>query len=248
MNQIFNQLSVIVPFAPNDYFWKDLLQDLKYLQKNSEIILVGPKAPDPEMLTKARENVTAQVRYAASGLGRGVQLNAGAKSALNNYFWFLHADTKVPRPSLFYLARTFEEKPNMLHFFSLQYLSDGPKIAELSSIITNFYTTYFGVPTGHQGFAMSRAVFYKVGGFSESTLAGEDHLFVWQARRRKVQVHHIKATLFTSARRFESEGWAQTIKNNLVTTVKYNSLGCLVLWRQKIIENNLLTSSKSQSK
>src|SRR5688572_913636 len=95
-DEILKDPSVIVPFTGADVLWKDLLQDLKALPKGSEILLVGPDAPDAEILHKAAEGLLAEVRYVHSARGRGRVLNAGAKASKKNYFWFLHADSKVP--------------------------------------------------------------------------------------------------------------------------------------------------------
>src|SRR5688572_20219517 len=116
---ILKDLAVIIPFHAGDILWKDLLRDLKYLPEGAEIILVGPKEPDAEIYKKATEDIIATVRYVYSPKGRGIQLNTGAKSTTKSYLWFVHADTKVPRPALKALADAFVTFPLALHFFRL---------------------------------------------------------------------------------------------------------------------------------
>jgi hypothetical protein len=69
MSDFFNRLSVIIPFTSEDLLWKDLLQDLIPLGKESEIILVGPDTPDIEILNKATQNMITPVRYVYSPKG-----------------------------------------------------------------------------------------------------------------------------------------------------------------------------------
>lgn len=236
MNIILNNLSVIVPFTGSDLLWKDLLQDLKALPKGAEILLVGPDQPDAEIFKKATETLIANVRYIESVRGRGVQLNCGAKNASRDYLWFLHADSKVPRPSLYLLESELIAKPEALHYFDLQFLSDGPKIVGLNSLAANMRSRYLGMPFGDQGFAMSRAVFLRVGGFNESAPYGEDHIFVWEARRKKIPLNRVPGSVFTSARRYESEGWGAVTRKRVYLTAKQATKECFKLVKQRIIE------------
>ncbi len=236
MTEILKRLSVIVPFHGVDLHWKDLLQDLRPLPKSAEIILVGPDEPPAEILIKASEYMVAQVRYVYAPKGRGVQLNAGAKAASKDFFWFLHADSKVPRPSLFLLSQSLQAEPEVLHFFDLKFLDDGPKVMFLNSLGANFRSRYLGMPFGDQGFAVSRALFYRIGGFAENAAYGEDHLFIWQARRKRVPVRRIAAPIFTSARRYDSQGWAALTSRRLYLTYRQAASEIVKLAKVRVIE------------
>ncbi|MCB0349683.1 MAG: hypothetical protein KDD38_00785 [Bdellovibrionales bacterium] len=236
MNIILNDLSIVVPFTSQDLLWKDLLQDLKALPRGSEILLVGPDRPDDAILKRATENLLAQVRYVESPKGRGVQLNTGAKNASRNYLWFLHADSKVPRPSIFLLDRELMLKADALHYFDLQFLSDGPRLVGLNSMAANLRSRYLGMPFGDQGFAMSRATFLRVGGFSENSKYGEDHIFVWEARRKRILLNRVPGAVFTSARRYESEGWGAVTRTRVILTAKQATSECIKLMKQRLVE------------
>ena len=236
MTEILKRLSIIVPFHGADLNWKDLLQDLRPLPKNAEIILVGPDEPSAEILAKASESMVAHVRYVRAPKGRGVQLNVGAKAAANDFFWFLHADSKIPRPSLFLLSQALLADPGAVYFFDLQFLDDGPKVMLLNSMGANFRSRYLGMPFGDQGFAMSRARFYRIGGFVENASYGEDHLFIWQARRKRVPVRRIAAPIFTSARRYESCGWVVLTSRRLYLTYRQAAREIIKLAKVRAIE------------
>ena len=236
MSEVFNNLSVIIPFIKDDVLWKDLLQDLKPLPHDAEIILVGPDAPDDGIFKKATEALIAQVRYVPSLKGRAVQQNTGVRASKKKFLWFLHADTKVPRPSLFMLEKELQSKPDSLHFFNLHFLADGPKLVGLNSLGANLRTRYLKMPFGDQGFALSRHVFYRIGGFNERKTVGEDHAFVWEARRKRVPLNCVKGSLFTSARRYEWEGWAHLTGKRVWLTSQMTSVEIVKLMKQRLFE------------
>jgi hypothetical protein len=241
MNEVVNlepfaDLAVIIPFHENDLLWKDLLRDLKYLPASSEIILVGPLEPNPEVLTKSSEGLLASVKYIFSEKGRGRQLNAGAKNTDKNYLWFLHADSKVPRPALTALQKALQFRPDALHFFNLQFLNDGPKLTQLNSLLANWRSRYLLMPFGDQGFVIRRSEFYRVGGFPEHEPYGEDHVFVWEARRKRVPVLAVPASIFTSARRYDIEGWSQLTSKRVCLTAKQASKEAFKLFKTRVIE------------
>jgi glycosyltransferase involved in cell wall biosynthesis len=229
-------LSVIIPFLGSDLYWKDLLQDLKPLPAEAEILLVGPEAPDEKILKRATESLIAEVRYVPAPRGRGVQLNTGAKAAKHDFFWFLHADSKVPRPTLFRLETELQQQPAALHFFHLHFLNDGPKLMGLNSLAANLRSRYLQMPFGDQGFAISRAQFYRIGGFPEDAPYGEDHIFVWEARRKRVPLNMIPAAVFTSARRYDTEGWAPLTRKRVLLTIRQATNEALKLFKVRASE------------
>lgn len=230
------QLSVIIPFIGRDVLWKDLLQDLKVLSSDCEIILVGPEAPDKEIFARATENIIADVRYVVSERGRAKQLNAGAKAAKQDFFWFLHADSRVPRPTIYALEKALKEKPAALHYFNLQYLDDGPPLVRLNAFAANLRSKYLTMPFGDQGFALSRSNFYRIGGFSLEAPYGEDHVFVWEARRKRISINPIAATIFTSARSYAKMGWATLTSQRVYLTAKQALYESCKLYKFRTVE------------
>jgi Glycosyl transferase family 2 len=231
-----NELTVIIPFIAHDILWKDLLRDLQPLPAGAEILLVGPDKPEPEILALATRNLIATVRYVESPRGRAVQMNSGARAARGSYFWFLHADAKVPRPALYALATDLQREPNAVHYFSLQYLNDGPRLMTVTSILANLRAHYLGIPFGDQGFAVSRGTFYRLGGYQENLLYGEDQVLIWEARRKRVALNALPASIFTSARSYESSGWGQLTSKRAAQTIKLAAHQWLRLFMQRLVE------------
>ncbi len=236
MTESLRDISVIVPFHGSDLKWKDLLQDLRPLPKRSEIILVGPDEPSCDILSRASRDMLPAVRYVYSPLGRGVQMNSGAKNAENNIFWFLHADSKVPRSSLYSLGCALQTDSNAIYYFDLQFLNDGPKLTALNSVGANLRAHYLGLPFGDQGFVVSRTLFYRIGGFDENSFYGEDQLFVWRARGKRVPLKRIPYPLFTSARRYQAEGWTRATSKRIFMTYKQAAAEALKLMKARAIE------------
>src|SRR5690606_12666347 len=122
--------------------------------------------------------------------------------------WFLHADSKVPKPTLVALRGALRADPEALHFFELQFLDDGPRLVRLNKMGVKIRSEILGLPFGHQGFAIAREQFLRIGNFNEDLERGEDQAFIWEARRKNIPVRFVKAPIFTSARRY-SDGWTR---------------------------------------
>jgi GT2 family glycosyltransferase len=70
-----------------------------------------------------------------------------------------------------------------------------------------------------------REVFERLGGFDPSHAYGEDHAFVWAARRAGVPVVAAGAPLYSSARKYAEHGW-------LRTTARHGWLTAVQAWRE----------------
>lgn len=214
-------ISVIVPIAKEDETWRQLLPDLSFLEKDDEVILVSSAAPpehydgDPAVCS-----LTCPFRCITSESGRARQLNAGIRSASHKNLWFLHCDSRVPKESYELLKDALEQAPDALHFFDLRFLDDGPALMFLNDFGAWIRSRIFRLPFGDQGFCVSRSVLEQLGGFCERAPYGEDHLLVWRAHQMAVKVRCVGAPIYTSARRYESFGWADTTVNHLKMTVK----------------------------
>lgn len=236
MNEALKDISVIIPFTKDDLLWKDLLQDLRVLPAGSEIILVGPDSPDADVLSKATEGLISTVRYVPAPKGRGVQLNRGVIASEKQFFWFLHADSRVPRPAISRLVDEIRSKPHALHFFHLQFLADGPRWVGLNSFGANLRSRYLRMPFGDQGFCVHRNEFQLIGGFAENVPYGEDHEFVWEARRKHVPLNEVPAAIFTSARTYERHGWGKVTRQRVMLTAFQATRECWKLFKQRVVE------------
>lgn len=170
--------------GPLESALETLLRDLSSVKNEAELIIV-------------------------SGSSRAKQLNEGAKKATRDFLWFLHADSRLALKALYSLPKSLDKNPEALHYFNLRFLPDGPPLMFMNEIGCWIRSRILGIPFGDQGFAISRKNFDRIGGFPEDALYGEDHLFVWRARQKKIPLIAVGASLYTSARRYVQTGWAK---------------------------------------
>jgi hypothetical protein len=202
-------LAVVVPVGPGDAAWRSLVADLEVLPPDAEVVFVGtePLASCPW----ERPNW----RWIQAPPGRARQLNAGARSTSKPRLWFLHADSRFAPDTLASLAQPIQEQPDALLYFDLVFLADGPRLARLNQLGAWVRSRCGGMPFGDQGFCLRREIWERLGGFDTHAPYGEDHLFVWKARRARVPIRPTGGTLCTSARKYREHGWLSTTMRHL---------------------------------
>lgn len=210
-----HQLSIIIPFAPGDFAWKELLSDLKSLPTDSEIILVAANETEKRDVSEFKTKLP--VKIICSTLGRSVQMNAGARAAKNACLWFLHADSRVDAACLKALD-TFDYSKKSLAYFGLRFQDDGPRRTSINSFGVWFRSRFLKIPFGDQGFVISKSCFKMLGGYREDLSSGEDHAFVWKARKNGVALKYLNASIQTSARKYVKYGWGKTTRLHLRET------------------------------
>ena len=233
MTNHFRGLSVVVPVAPGDDAWRALLPDLRAVL-GAQVIFAAARALTPadhDVITAALGS--ASWRWLETPSGRARQLNSGARAAERDTLWFVHADSRFAPDTLPALHAALRAMPNALLYFELSFLSDGPRAMPLNSLGARFRSRVLGMPFGDQGFVMSRRTFDALGGFDERATYGEDHLFVWRARRAGIALRTTNGSLRTSARRYSEGGWLRTTLRHLWLTTRQAVPEWLALVRQR---------------
>ncbi len=212
-------LAVVIPVAPGDTLWRDLVRDLSVLPPTCDIAIASPDPPPTALVEEARSRLACPLRWVTSPLGRAQQLNCAAAIARAPYLWFLHADTRLPPGTLPALARAIAARPEAFHYFDLRFADDGPPWVRLNAWGANLRSRWGGLPFGDQGFCLRRDLFERLGGFDEAVSCGEDHRLVWAARRAGVPLHPVGTAIVTSARKYRDRGWWQTTTRHLTLTL-----------------------------
>jgi rSAM/selenodomain-associated transferase 2 len=152
--------------------------------------------------------------------GRGIQMNAGARSAKGEILLFLHADTLLPYGALekvifvmqksTYVGGAFDlgvDSPNLLiKFIAL--------CASLRSRITR-------VPFGDQAIFVRRDYFNTIGGYKEIPLM-EDVDLMKRIRKKGYKICIIKDRVKTSSRNWEKNGILFTVLRNWTIQILYS--------------------------
>lgn len=214
------QISIIIPFAPDDMAWKELLSDLKNRPANTEIILVAATDETKQDALKILEsliNSPITITVISSRMGRGSQMNAGANAANNPCLWFLHADSRLDESCLKAIDHFDFNKPQ-LGYFGLRFQKDGPRRMGINRFGVWFRSCFLRIPFGDQGFVISKSHFEKLGRYREDLSSGEDHALIWVARKNGIQLKKLNASIQTSARKYTQYGWGNTTRMHLRET------------------------------
>ncbi len=154
----------------------------------------------------------------ARGGTRAASMNRAALAARGAHLWFVHADTKVSTEAAAKLASQLASGPAALRYFDLAF--DGGFAMRVTEFGVRVRSRVFGMPFGDQAFCLPATAFATLGGYDETAPYGEDHLLVWSARRQRLPVLPVGATVLTSARKYREHGWFRTTGKHLWLTAK----------------------------
>lgn len=149
-----------------------------------------------------------------TGKNRANAMNIGAQQAVNDYLWFVHADTKISQEHVNDLKLSLDKYPNRFHYFDLSYEKNN---VFLNSIGANVRSRILGLPWGDQAFCLSKEIFMKLNAYNENAHYGEDHLLIWQAHQKKIKLKRVPMAVISSAREYQKQGWLRlTIKRQFL--------------------------------
>ena len=222
-------ISVIIPLAPQEDKWKELAPQLSALPKGSEIILVTGIGERFDI--SGFENL----RVVEGKSGRAGRMNSGAECALNDFLWFLHADSKFAPDAIEKLVDCFGRDPDALYYHDLKFMDDGPKLIKLNEKMVRWRSDFFKIPFGDQGFAISKELFFEIGGYCDDCEFGEDHLFTWKVRQEGYPVKCTGSSIYTSARKYEKGGWGRVTALHVFLTFKQGLPELVKLLRKRFL-------------
>lgn len=212
---------MVIPVAPGDDAWRGLLDDLVTLPPETEIVFAGTEPlPTAAAAFLADRLAGRPWRWLVAPRGRARQLNVAADATRCDHLWFLHADSRFTADTVARMRAALAAAPDALHYSDLGFLPDGPPAVRLNALAVRARARWLGMPFGDQGLCIAREAFARLGGFDETAAYGEDHLFVWRARRAGITLRATGGTLLTSARRYRDRGWARTTARHLWLTAR----------------------------
>lgn len=205
-------VSIVIPVGPGDTAWRGLVSQLSQLGSRPQILLVFA-AGDAQSL-----DVPAHCTALSAPAGRAHQLNAGISIADGAWLWLLHADSRLQPGTWPALREHLADAPRALGWFQLAYASDGPWLMPVNALGANLRARLFGLPFGDQGFVLHRDDAARLGPFDPSLSSGEDHAWIWRARRIGLPLQRVSGTVMTSARKYAEHGWLRTTLGHLRLT------------------------------
>jgi len=200
-----DQLSVIIPCLNEGAVISSLLQSLQPLrQAGHELILVdgGSRDATVKLATPWVDQVIS------SAPGRARQMNAGAKAANGDIFWFLHADSFICCDPLESILRALRSVECCWGRFDVT-LSGRRPILRAVEFLMNWRSRLTGIATGDQGIFARRHAFFAVGGFPDIPLM--EDVVISRNLRQLAKPNCLRQRLGTSSRRWEREGVLRTI-------------------------------------
>jgi rSAM/selenodomain-associated transferase 2 len=196
------KISVVIPTLNEELSIGETLEKVNSLENICEIILVDGGSLD-KTLEIARKFGLKTIQTKP---GRGLQLDAGARAAKGDVFWFLHADTLPPEDGGAQIFNALRDKQVVGGNFEIRFQGD----SRAAKFLTWLYPKLrlLGLCYGDSAFFVRREFYEKSGGFTPLPLF-EDVEF-YQKLKRYGRFVHLKSFVVSSSRRFEKRSFALT--------------------------------------
>jgi rSAM/selenodomain-associated transferase 2 len=201
------RLAAVVPTIDEE---ASLPRTLASIAPVADLVVIADGGSSDRTVALARD---AGAVVVASGPGRGRQLNAGARAAIDagaGVLLFVHADTVLPagaRDAIERATATGAEAGGFLVRFD-----DPRRIFALGSRIVNLRTRLLRAPLGDQAQFVTREAFLAQEGFRDWPILEDLDLMLRLRQRVKVAV--LEPPVRTAVRRFVENGITRTIATN----------------------------------
>lgn len=157
---------------------------------------------------RTQHSALSPIQLVTAPPGRARQMNEGAKASCGEILLFLHADTQLPGDAKPIIDTTLADRRMVGGRFDVRF--DRPSMwGTIISRMMNWRSRLSGLATGDQALFVRRSIFEQMGGFADMQLM-EDIEFS-RRLKRKGATAALTATVTTSFRRWEQQGFLRTI-------------------------------------
>lgn len=161
-----------------------------------------------------------RIRLIHAPCGRAGQMNAGAKAATGEWLIFLHADTSLPLTS-FQGFRRFVATHQHVVAGAFAFRVAHPRwVYRYLEFYVGVRSRLLKLPYGDQALFVKRPVFEEIGGYRHDYPLMEDVELVRRLNKRRGFVI-LEFPVYTSARRFEQDGYLRRTCGNLYLQLLY---------------------------
>lgn len=222
-------ISLIIPTLNEEKYLAKLLESVKSQDFGApfgsyEVIIADAKSKDGT-LEIAKQYGCKIIPGGLPSKGR----NEGAKAASGDLLFFLDADCILPAGFLKNTSAEFEKRKLDIASFCLLPFNH----KKIPSFLLNIFYNYPIIllekilPHAATGIIIKKSFFERLGGFDETITLAEDHYLAREVIRRfGAKFGIIRSTrLFTSDRRFRTDGWALTYLKFLLCELHLVFLG-----------------------
>ena len=208
------RLSIIIPVYNESKWIARTVHHLFHFGGDlvKEIIVVDGQSEDNtvEMAQKAGAQV-----FISCLRGRAAQMDYGAKRALGDTLYFVHADTLPPETFAKDIAQALE-RGHLLGNFRYHF-DGGPWLLKINAFCTRFH--WFFTHGGDRTFYIKSEVYRSIGGYDPLDSIMEEYILLRKAKARGYTVRIIPKDCVVSARKYYRNSWPRVQLANLVVFV-----------------------------
>ncbi len=205
------RLAIIIPVLNEADVIAAAIARLADLRARGARVIVVDGGSDDDTVRRA----TAADRVVSAPRGRGLQMNAGTRTAEaldSDVLLFLHADTVLPPEADRIIFRALANSDRVWGRFDVSIKADQPRNQSALRVVAwfmNWRSRLTGIATGDQALFVERSSFVALDGFAPIPLM-EDIDFCRRARRLTRPIA-LPERASTSGRRWEKNGILETI-------------------------------------
>jgi rSAM/selenodomain-associated transferase 2 len=203
------RLGIVIPVLDEAATIEPTLVRLAPLGARGARIIVVDGGSADDSIARARPHAD---RVLTAPRGRALQMNAGARAALENgdvdTLLFLHADSILPADADLLIASALRSSDRCWGRFDVE-IAGAPPLLRIVAAAMNWRSRLTGICTGDQAIFITRNAFETLGGFAPIALM-EDIEFSRRAKQL-TRPAAIAQRVTTSGRRWERLGVLRTI-------------------------------------
>ncbi|MDC3118317.1 TIGR04283 family arsenosugar biosynthesis glycosyltransferase [Prochlorococcus sp. AH-716-K03] len=202
------KISIIIPTYNEAQHLPLLLSDLSIIDEETEIIIVDCNSKDK---TRDISHIYGTKIVKSKKKNRGFQLNIGAKKAEGNWFFFIHADSRLNQGWYKKINSVIRSDINFIYFFKFK-INNKKILYRILEIVVNIRSYLFKDPYGDQGLLIHRTTYFKYKGYKKIPLM-EDLDFI-KRLKNKVSLKMLNIPIYTSSRKWDKTNIIfQALKN-----------------------------------